>query len=221
MSEWRGVYQNPVVLLAVVIIMSIIALIGAAVVGWDRGNVLLSMGRSDFARGLITYLFAIVTICIAVALMLSAVVSTAEESEATEKRFQRGKEILSLLLGVFGTIVGFYFGSDASNVNRPELQPPQLSTLDVTPSPFSIANSGGKVTVRAVVKGGMPPYRYGLSRSASDSPTLEHAAGDGGWIIRDVELKDVKEGQPATIRIVVQDAAKRGTEQATAVQVVK
>jgi uncharacterized membrane protein len=221
MSEWRAVYLNPVVLLAVVIIMSIIGLIGMAVVGWDRGNVLVSMGRSEFARGLITYLFAIVTICIAVALMLSAVVATTEETEATEKRFQRGKEILSLLLGVFGTIVGFYFGSDTSNVNRPEQQPPQLSTLDFTPSPFSIANSGGKVTVRAVVKGGMPPYRYAISRSTSDSPTLEDAAGEGGWIIRDVELKDVKEGQPATIRIVVQDAAKRGVEQAAAVQVVK
>ena len=102
-----------------------------------------------------------------------------------------------LCLAYSGRFVGFYFGSDASNVNRPELQPPQLSTLDVTPSPFSIANSGGKVTVRAVVKGGMSPYRYGLSRSASDLPTLEHAAGDGGWIIRDVELKDVKEEQPA------------------------
>jgi hypothetical protein len=67
----------------------------------------------------------------------------------------------------------------------------------------------------------MPPYRYGLSRSTSDSPTLENAAGEGGWIVRDVELKDVKEGQPATIRIVVQDAAKRGIEQATSVQVVK
>src|SRR5262245_18714593 len=119
MGDWRA-FLNPVVFLAVVIIISIIALIGSAVVGLDRGNVLLSMGRADFARGLITYLFAIVTICIAVALLLSAVVGATEEGDATEKRFQRGKEILSLLLGVFGTIVGFYFGSDSSNLNRPE-----------------------------------------------------------------------------------------------------
>ena len=28
-----------------------------------------------------------------------------------KERFDRGKEVLSLLIGIFGTIIGFYFGS--------------------------------------------------------------------------------------------------------------
>ena len=77
--------------------------------GWDKG-VLQSMSRTDYARGLITYLFAVVTIGTAVVLVVSALTTSADDQH--EKRFQRGKEILSLLLGVFGTIVGFYFGAE-------------------------------------------------------------------------------------------------------------
>jgi len=91
-----GAFANPVVGLTVLIVMSVVALIGAAVLGIDKG-VLQNMGRRDYARGLITYLFAVVTIGAAAVLVLSALTSNGSTAEAN--RFENGKEILSLLLG--------------------------------------------------------------------------------------------------------------------------
>ena len=68
-SPWTAL-GNPVVLIAVLILLSVFVLIGSAIFGIDRG-VLTGMSRIDFARGLITYLFAIVTIGTAVVLVVS------------------------------------------------------------------------------------------------------------------------------------------------------
>ena len=97
-------FMNPVVVLAGIIVLSVLFLILCAIFGWDKG-VLQNMSRTDYARGLITYLFAVVTIGTAVVLVVSALTTSADDRH--EKQFRRGKEILSLLLGVFGTIVGF------------------------------------------------------------------------------------------------------------------
>jgi len=104
-------FMNPVVVLAGIIVLSVLFLILCAIFGWDKGE-LQNMSRTDYARGLITYLFAVVTIGTAVVLVVSALTTSADDRH--EKQFQRGKEILSLLLGVFGTIVGFCFGAEVS-----------------------------------------------------------------------------------------------------------
>jgi IPT/TIG domain-containing protein len=74
----------------------------------------------DFARGLITLLFAVGTIAIALILTFTAVF---QNDPGSKERFERGKEILSVLIGIFGTIIGFYFGSSApkptTNVAKP------------------------------------------------------------------------------------------------------
>jgi hypothetical protein len=65
-------------------------------------------GGSNVARGLITFLVAIVTVAIAIILTLSAVMSSSKDYK---ERFALGKEVLTIFIGVLGTIVGFYFGS--------------------------------------------------------------------------------------------------------------
>jgi len=71
----------------------------------------------EAARGLITFLFAISTVGIAVIVVLGAFVGsdpkTDEERKESAERFQRGKDILTILIGVFGAILGFYFGSES------------------------------------------------------------------------------------------------------------
>jgi hypothetical protein len=69
----------------------------------------------EYARGFITVLFGVGTIGIALILILSAVFLT---DERAKERFDRGKEILSLLLGIFGTIVGFYYGAGTATVRN-------------------------------------------------------------------------------------------------------
>jgi hypothetical protein len=60
------------------------------------------------ARGLITFLVVLITIAIALILTLLAFFSNSRD---LKERFALGKEILTLLIGVLGTIIGFYFGS--------------------------------------------------------------------------------------------------------------
>ena len=209
MNEWLKPYSNPVVMLAVLIIVSVIALIGASVLGLDKG-VLPGMAKADFARGLITYLFAVVTIGIAVALVLSALAGP-EPTDANDGRFQRGKEVLSLLLGVFGTIVGFYFGSEAARGSRPESLVLQVSPIDITPQP---ANASDAVTVRAVIRGGVSPYKFGVGQG-SGNIELTDIAGESGWIVKQLQL-----GQGgAFVRVIVQDAGGSRAEQAAPLRV--
>src|SRR5258708_10327050 len=88
-------YLNPVTVLAGGMLLAIVLLIGASTLGLDKGLVLSKMGQVEFARGLITYLFAVVTIGTAVVLVVSAL--TTEETPAHERRFYRGKGNLALL----------------------------------------------------------------------------------------------------------------------------
>jgi hypothetical protein len=68
----------------------------------------VGIANVDYARGMITLLFTVGTVIIALLLTLSAIFLTGSDAK---ERFDRGKEVLSLLIGIFGTIIGFYFGS--------------------------------------------------------------------------------------------------------------
>src|SRR5262245_18864490 len=104
----QQVLTDPIVFVITMITLTTIGLIGASVLGLDYGVVLKSMGTTEFARGLITYLFAITTIGVAVSVILYALTQSGTGTDPKDIRFDRAKDVLSLLLGVFGTIVGFY-----------------------------------------------------------------------------------------------------------------
>ncbi len=82
----------------------------------------------DYARGMITLLFTVGTVIIALLLTLSAIFLTGADAK---ERFDRGKEVLSLLIGIFGTIIGFYFGSASQTPNANV--PVQQQRLQVDP----------------------------------------------------------------------------------------
>jgi hypothetical protein len=67
---------------------------------------------NDSARGLITIVFLMGTVGLAIILTLSALFSDRADFK---ERFDKGKEILSIMIGIFGTIMGFYFGSITSS----------------------------------------------------------------------------------------------------------
>lgn len=204
---------NPVVLIPLIIIFGVFALIGAAIFGIDSG-VLKSMAKLEFARGLITYLFAVVTIGTAVVLVVSALSSGT--SEEIEKKFQRGKEVLSLLLGVFGTIVGFYFGSESQLGGRAEaVALPRLTPLMLSPSP---ARAGQDLRLTAAVVGGMPPYRYRLEvgdRTLAEQQPVK----EGGWIVVDTKVPAVKSRTTFDVVLNISDAAGQAAETAARLEV--
>jgi len=210
----RGTLSNPIVVIAMMIVVSVIALIGAAVIGIDRGGVLSAMARSEFARGLITYLFAVVTIGTAVVLVLAALLSAGDD--ISEKRFQHGKEILSLLLGVFGTMVGFYFGAETASSTRTDVAVVRLSPIDVSPETVA---AGGKITIRAVVSGGTPPYRFGIVLG-TEEPRPREAVPSSGWIVKELAIPtSTPPGELLSVRLTVQDGAGKRADQAAQVAV--
>lgn len=80
-------------------------------IGYGLFGTSIKVGEENVARGLITFLVSITAVAIAIILTLAATVSRADE---LEKRISLGKEMLTALIGVLGTIVGFYFGKSSS-----------------------------------------------------------------------------------------------------------
>ena len=85
------------------------------------------------ARGLLTFSVAIVTVAIALILVFFLVLSTGDAKELKE-RFTFGKDILMVFVGILGTIMGFYYGSD------------KVSTKDISAIASSVQNSAVTAT---------------------------------------------------------------------------
>lgn len=119
------------------------------------------------ARGLITFLVAVVTIAIAVILTLSVILSNSPDFK---ERFALGKEILTILIGVLGTIIGFYFGSAEKTpiVNVNPIDVAAVGTnqnLQISVPNLSIdrIDSSSVSTLTSFVSGGKMPYRYKIT----------------------------------------------------------
>jgi hypothetical protein len=210
----RVALLDPVVVIAIMILAGTFALIGAAMLGKDSG-VLARMADSRFARGLITYLFAVVTIGTAVVLVVSALTSPATKEE--KERFERGREVLSLLLGVFGTIVGFYFGSELGSPTAPA-----TSTLQLT-SPLLLSSAelapGQKTTITAHVSGGTPPYQFGTSLEKDAPLEYSSAVAADGWIAVEIAAPASPGVKSFLVTLGVRDAAGQSTAQSREVRV--
>lgn len=193
---------NPVFLIAMVILIGTFALIGAAIIGKDSG-VLARMSDSTFARGLITYLFTVVTVGTAVVLV---VYSLSGAVASDDKQFERGKDVLSLLLGVFGTIVGFYFGSELKDKTQGQDQQLHLTSPLFTGEQ---AVSGGTMTIAAHVRGGTPPYRFGAAVGDDGDINYSGAVRPDGWIQSAINLPKVDRDSTAIMRLAVKDALGR------------
>src|SRR5207253_2413672 len=104
-------------------------------------SILGDLADIEKARGLITFLIAFGTVAIALILSISVIISRGARAQ---QRFTQGKEVLTVLIGVLGTIAGFYFGTSAKGTP----QPLQISAIQVSneqPKP------GEKIKITAVI----------------------------------------------------------------------
>ena len=143
------------------IFYGIIALTILGVIGWGlsgKQGFLESLKEITVTRGLITFLIAITTMGIAIMLAISTIFGKGGEED--DKRFDRGKQVLSVLIGLLGTIVGFYFGSSQTPTATAQ---PQALTI----APAILSNSqpkrGEKITISFSVSGGKAPYIYSIT----------------------------------------------------------
>jgi uncharacterized membrane protein len=190
---------QPVPFASLLILLAVILLIAATVLGWDKGNVLQNLQNGLYARGLITYLFAVGTIGGVVVLILAAL--TSPGGDDAKENFARAKEILSLLLGIFGTIIGFYFGSIKSEQEGPVGSggPVQVSVPASTDTVV-----GGPVRVMAFIRGGAPPYAYGVGLDEESAASPSRASADG-WIRDSLALPPITGDTSLTIFITATD----------------
>jgi PASTA domain-containing protein/putative Ig domain-containing protein len=133
---------------------------------YGNAGFLTNLANKEVARGLITFLVAITTVGIAVILAISTIILKGGDDD--DKRFDRGKQVLTTLIGVLGTIVGFYFGSA---IERPQ-------TLAITPItlPAGAASTAYPSTALQAT-GGTPPLKWSVTPALPPSLTLDPATG--------------------------------------------
>ena len=138
-----------------------------------KNQILDRLSHIEHARGLITFILTVGTISIAILVTLGALMGRDEEAK---ERFYRAKEILTILIGVLGTIVGFYFGSQDSTANQMALRaaPPMLSEYTV--------KSGDTFTLSSFVSGGRPPYKYEIGFQDNLIESIRGYPDDTGWV---------------------------------------
>ena len=187
--------MHPASIVSMLILLGVLFLLGMAILDLDKGRVLIGMGRTSFARGLITYLFAIVTIGTAVVLVLSALLGTAKD------KLDSGKEVLGLLLGVFGTIIGFYFASELSDSEgRGRLNvSPILAATEVA--------QGAAFTITVSVQGGALPYRFAVGLGTEDADDYAELVRPDGWIVKEITVPETTPLGVQPLRVSVQDAS--------------
>lgn len=162
--------------------------------GITTNALLSSLASINTARGLITFLVAVVTGAIALILVLATVVS---ESADREVRFRAGKEILVSLIGVLGTIVGYYFGQNGEHVRPPTILAPFVSKSTIT--------SGEEFSIAGFVSGGKPPYVYSIEFDPKVVSTLEKQRSANGQLTGTLQANDVKEATDVTFEIRARD----------------
>lgn len=144
------------------------------VIGWglsqDHG-ILQELKDITVARGLITFLIAITTMGIAIMLAISTIFS--KDGDDGEKRFDKGKQVLSVLIGLLGTIVGFYFGSSPDTKAATAVTQQALAIAPATLS-NSQPKKGEKIILSFSVSGGKAPYDYSIT---FDPPVIQEIKG--------------------------------------------
>ena len=82
------------------------------------GNI--QVGKIDEARGLVTVVL-LIAIVILVVIVVLTILSSSSPDDSVTKRIQLARDVMVPLLGIFGTVVGFYFGS-TTNPSKTELK---------------------------------------------------------------------------------------------------
>jgi hypothetical protein len=119
-----------------------------------------------FARGLITFIISVATVGLAFVLVCESFAPGFDQS--SDEKFRRAREIFTLLLGILGTIVGFYFGSaERGTVGA-------LEIADITATDKEMIGH---------VSGGSPPYRYSVRSDDPAFAPIKEKISQDGWII--------------------------------------
>jgi hypothetical protein len=147
------------------------------------GKVLKDLAEPSNARGIITFIISISAIGVALILILYSLFGSSKSEQ-----YRQAREVYVGLMGILGTIVGFYFGSSDKAVPQLGLGEPRFI--------------GSELVLQA--GGGVPPYRFhAVPDSLCDSASRGERVSRDGWI--QIRLKSDRPDTLA-LRIEVFDA---------------
>ena len=191
--------KTTIAIMGVLMLLVVVTLLSIMV--WPDQTVVPHLRDPNYARGLITFLFTLGTIVIAIILTLYAVLRRPGEDI---RNFTHAKEIFTVLVGILGTIIGFYFGTIGTDTEGPE---PSESPMELAASlSESEVQEDTQVTVMAFGKGGQPPYVYSLTFEPS---TLSDVADlqSTGWLVHTLNLVQVDQDTELSITVTLSDQA--------------
>jgi hypothetical protein len=147
---WENTSSFIFSVLGIITLFTLLAVLAVSL--FTHNGPLEELGNLEIARGLITFLIAFTTVGIALILTISTVVT--QDSPENDKRFDRGKQVLTTLIGVLGTIVGFYFaGIQGAGMSAP--------TPAITSTVLPSGTVGAKYTdTQLAESGGTPPFKW-------------------------------------------------------------
>lgn len=177
---------------------------GVLVVGilGGGGKNMVRLANPEIARGVITYLVAVATMGIAMILAMAAIMKGGSD---LDKRFAFGKEVLTLLIGVLGTIIGFYYGSAAKS-GEEKSQPLAVASVEIEPAEPIV---GQEFTLSANISGGTAPYIYTIRFSPDVvKPAVQDETSEDGKITHKL-LVSGPQAQPIDFQIDVTDSENK------------
>jgi hypothetical protein len=173
------------------------------VVSTQPKTLLQQLAETDTARGLITFLVAVSTVGIALTLIVW-VASTGLGLDVVKERSAFSKEVLTSLIGILGTIIGFYFGATQGQMHGPGTQTTlSLANLSITPPK---PGKDETVTLHATFYGGQPPYSYAI-RFTPDTIKEIDGQSSNGAISQIIKLDTYDPAKPLDITLEGSDAA--------------
>ena len=179
-----------------IVIMAAFAAI--IILGIAKGlPVIEKLAEPAFARGLITFIICFATIGLAFMLVCYAF------SESSDDRFKRAREIFAGLLGILGTIVGFYFGSATIG----GVTPITIADIQVNEKEVATYITGGTLPYQSIIKASGEFD----DKTAVTLPKDIKQISQNGWIKYTFE-KPLKE---ANIEIDIQDSQNRTASKKT------
>jgi hypothetical protein len=181
--------------------MFFLVLFLALIAGIFNARFLTLIAGVEQARGLITFLFAFSAILI---IALVAVAIFWMEASEIDNRFNRAKDLLTIIIGILGTILGFYYGSLAGGESRLQIANVELSS--------PIARAGDTVQLSAALVGGTAPYSYEIQFvdrtgvAQTSALTIKSKKSDSGSIVESVQIPAVSKATAIIFTLVASDA---------------
>jgi len=164
-----------------------------------------SLAGVEQARGFITFLFAFAVI--AVIILIAVTIFWLDIGQELDDKFSKAKDLLTIIIGVFGTILGFYYGSLIGGESRLAVTNVELSK--------PVPSAGDTVKISATIFGGTAPYTYeiqfsdptGEAQEASKLTIKSKKADSTGIITESVTVPaNVKQPTSLTFTIIASDA---------------